>query len=70
MLMITRMEILKNGYIMIAEKLDGEDLHGAMAMAKGLGLIDLVNEIGELMYCTDDEYEPFRKGLIRHLIEE
>ena len=68
--MITRMEILKNGYVMIAEKLDSEDLHGAMAMAKGLGLIDLVNEIGELMYCADDEYEPFRKGLIKHLIEE
>lgn len=64
------MEILKNGYVMIAEKLDSEDLHGAMAMAKGLGLIDLVNEIGELMYCPDDEYEPFRKGLIKELIEE
>ena len=68
--MISRMEILKNGYVMIADKLDSEDLHGAMAIANGLGLIDLVNEIGELMYCTDDEYEPFRKGLIKHLIEE
>ena len=55
---------------MIAEKLDGEDLHGAMAMAKGLGLMDLVYEIGELMYCPDNEYETFRKGLIKHLIEE
>jgi hypothetical protein len=68
--MINRMEILRNGYVMIAEKLDSEDLHGAMAMAKGLGLIDLVNEIGELMYCDDNEYEPFRKGLITYLIEE
>ena len=68
--MINRMEILRNGYVMIAEKVDSEDLHGAMAMAKGLGLIDLVNEIGELMYCDDNEYEPFRKGLIKYLIEE
>lgn len=70
MLMITRMEILKNGYLMIAEKLDSEDLHGAMATAKGLGLMDLVYEIGELMYCPDSEYETFRKGLIKYLIEE
>ena len=55
---------------MIADKLDSEDLHGAMAIAKGLGLIDLVNEIGELMCCDDNEYEPFRKGLIKYLIEE
>ena len=68
--MINRMEILKNGYVMIADKLDSEDLHGAMAIAKGLGLIDLVNEIGELMYCDDNEYESFRKGLIKYLIEE
>ena len=68
--MINRMEILKNGYVMIADKLDSEDLHGAMAIAKGLGLIDLVNEIGELMYCDDNKYEPFRKGLIKYLIEE
>lgn len=64
------MEILRNGYWMIADKIDSEDLHGAMAIAKGLGLIDLVNEIGELMYCNDEEYEPFRKALIKELIEE
>lgn len=68
--MISRMEILKNGYLMIAEKLDSEDLHGAMATAKGLGLMDLVYEIGELMYCPDSEYESFRDGLIKQLIEE
>lgn len=63
-------ETLRNGCLKIADKLQGEDLHGAMAVAKNLGLMGIMNEIGEIMHSPDDVYNTYRQRLIEYLIEE
>jgi len=63
-------DTLRNGYLRIADKLQGEDLHGAMAVARNLGLMGIMNEIGEIMYSPNEVYNTYRQRLIEYLIEE
>ena len=50
--------------ITIAERLEKEQLHEAYDLAKSVGLYHLSEDIAELIYCPDDEYQEFRKSII------
>ena len=50
--------------IAIAEKLEKEQLNEAYDLSRSVGLYDLSEDIADLIYCPDDEYQEFRKSII------
>lgn len=64
-----RLELVRNTNLRVAEELKKNRLDRALAIAVNLKMINLVNDIGEVIYSPDDEYEEVRDNLIKHLTE-
>lgn len=53
--------------LLIASKLQQEKLQEAYDLSKSADLYDLSEDIAELIYCPDDEYQGFRESIIKGL---
>ena len=53
--------------LLIASKLQQEKLQEAYDLSKSAELYDLSEDIAELIYCPDDEYQGFRESIIKGL---
>lgn len=53
--------------LLIASMLEQEKLQEAYDLSKSADLYDLSEDIAELIYCPDDEYQEFRESIIKGL---
>ena len=50
--------------IAIAKRLESEQLQEAYDLSRSVELYDLSEDIADLIYCPDEEYQEFRKSII------